>query len=134
LRMTETLLLERSVIERLAGRIKLGIVTGRPGRDAHSFLETHDLHRFFDAVVTMEQAPLKPSPEPVRLALMRLGVDRAWMVGDTPDDMRSARAAGVLPLGVVAPADDPTIARLALVRAGAGRVLEKITDIEELLP
>ena len=42
----------------------------------------------------MEDAPPKPDPQPVRLALARLGVERAWLVGDTPDDMRAARAAG----------------------------------------
>ena len=47
----------------------------------------------------MEDAPAKPSPMPVELALQRLGIRRAWMLGDTPDDIVSARQAGVLPFG-----------------------------------
>jgi phosphoglycolate phosphatase-like HAD superfamily hydrolase len=130
----ETPLVEPAVLKRLSSRFKLGVVTGRPRRDALCFLEKFGLRHLFGAIVTMEQAPLKPSPEPVRLALRQLSVEGAWMVGDTPDDMRSARAAGVLPLAVFAPADNPSVARPALIGAGACRVLTKLEDIEELLP
>ncbi len=131
---TETLLVERSLLERLSTRVKLGIVTGRPRRDANAFLKKNKIAHLFGAVSTMDDGPLKPSPAPVQLALKKLGVERAWMVGDTPDDMRAARGASVLPLGVVAPADDPDVAKMALIRAGAGRILEPISAIEELLP
>ncbi len=42
----------------------------------------------------MEDATPKPDPAPVRLALERLGVATAWMLGDTPDDLAAARGAG----------------------------------------
>ena len=48
----------------------------------------------------MEDAPAKPSPEPVQLALTSLGVTRALMVGDTPDDIKAAVGAGVVGIGV----------------------------------
>ncbi|MHA1568915.1 MAG: HAD-IA family hydrolase, partial [Alphaproteobacteria bacterium] len=51
------------------------------------------------AAICREDGPLKPDPAPVRLALERLGVERAWLVGDAPDDIAAARAAAVLPLG-----------------------------------
>jgi phosphoglycolate phosphatase-like HAD superfamily hydrolase len=54
------------------------------------------------------------------------------MLGDTPDDINAARRAGVVPIGVVAPGDDPTRVRKTL--RNAARVLDKITDIEEMLP
>jgi len=65
----------------------------------------------------------------VRLAIERLGVERAWMLGDTPDDAAAARAAGVLPLAVGGEAD-----AAALHRAGAARVLHDATELEDLLP
>jgi len=133
LRTRETLLIDRGVLARLAARVRLGIVTGRPRRDAAAFLEERGIADLFGAVVTMDDGPAKPDPGPVRLALARLGVERAWLVGDTPDDVRAARAAGVVPLGVVAPADDPATATQALLAAGAARVLGKLEDIEELL-
>jgi HAD superfamily hydrolase (TIGR01548 family) len=134
LRLQESLLVEVDFLRRLAGRLKLGIVTGRPHRDAVRLLQEQGIEELFGAVVTMDDAPLKPDPAPVRLACERLGVQRAWMVGDTPDDMRSACAAGVLALGVIAPGDDPALARTALLAAGAARVLSKLTELEELLP
>ncbi len=48
----------------------------------------------------MDDAPAKPSPEPVLLALKKLNVTRALMVGDTPDDIRAATGAGVVGIGV----------------------------------
>ncbi len=133
-KLKETLLCDRELLERLAARIPLGIVTGRPMVDAREFLERTGIAHLFQALATMEDGPAKPDPAPVRAAIERLGVTRAWMVGDTPDDIRSARAAGVIPLGIVAPADDPDIAKEALIRSGAGRVLINLNELEERLP
>jgi phosphoglycolate phosphatase-like HAD superfamily hydrolase len=82
----------------------------------------------------MEDAPIKPDPAPVRLALERLRVATAWMVGDTPDDLRAARGAGVLPVGVVAPGDDPAGTTTSLRSAGAAAVLTATREILEVLP
>jgi pyrophosphatase PpaX len=52
----------------------------------------------FDAIVTYEDTDRhKPLPDPVHLALRRLGAgaDRAIFVGDSPHDMHAGRAAGV---------------------------------------
>ncbi len=52
----------------------------------------------FDAVVTFEETTRhKPLPDPVFLALERLGAraDSALFVGDSPHDMHAGRAAGV---------------------------------------
>ena len=56
------------------------------------------------------------------------------MVGDTPDDIRAATAAGVLPIGVVAPGPNPTATTAALRESGAATVLGTINDLLELLP
>ena len=133
LRESERLLVGRDVLARLAARLPLGIVTGRPKDEAAWFLEKTGITDLFGAVVCMEDAPLKPDPEPVRVALARLGVQLAWMVGDTPDDLRAAKAAGVLPVGIVAPGDDPANAASALRDAGAATVLGDVTNLEELL-
>jgi histidinol-phosphate aminotransferase len=133
LKANEKLLAPRQMFERLSQRFELAVVTGRPRSDATYFLEINDLTEFFGAVVTMDDGPLKPSPVPMQLAMKQLGVSRAWMIGDTPDDIQSARKASVLPIGVIAPADDPDLARDALISSGAARVLIKPTEIEELL-
>ncbi len=126
----ERLLCPVAVVARLARRLPLGVVTGRPRRDAERFLEHFGLAEHFVGMVCMGEAPAKPDPAPVRLCLEHLGVVRAWMLGDTPDDVRAALGAGVLPLGVVAPGEDSAD---ALRAAGAVRVIVP-TDLEELLP
>jgi HAD superfamily hydrolase (TIGR01548 family) len=134
LRRHERLLVEMEILEALAAKLPLAVVTGRPRRDAERFLSEYGIDRLFETVVTMEDAPVKPDPAPVRIALTKLGVRHAWMVGDTPDDIRAARSASVLPIGIVAPGDDPELARSALAQTGAARILTTVDDLLENLP
>ena len=134
LRESERLLVARDVLSSLADRLPLAIVTGRPREEAEWFLEREGLTALFQAVVCMEDGPLKPDPAPVRTASSRLGVERAWMIGDTPDDIRAAAGAGAVPIGVVAPGPDPTASAVALREAGAATILAAVDDLMELLP
>ncbi|MFF4709601.1 HAD family hydrolase [Streptomyces sp. NPDC001297] len=61
------------------------------------------LSELLDVVVTRQDAPPKPAPDGLHLALSRLDVpaERALFVGDSPTDMTAARAAGVVALGAV---------------------------------
>lgn len=130
----ERALCSRADLERLRARMPLAIVTGRPRADALRFLEHEGLEGVFDVLVAREDAALKPDPAPVRLALERLGVRAAWMVGDTPDDLRAARGAGVVPIGVPAPGcTSPEDTAATLTTAGAARVLASVTELEGLL-
>jgi histidinol-phosphate aminotransferase len=134
LRETESLLGSIDAFNQLASRLPLAIVTGRPRADAERFLDRFGLSPLISARVCMEDGPSKPDPTVVRLALERLGVRRAWMVGDTVDDVRAARAAGVVPIGVIAPQDDPTSTTESLLRAGAACVLGSLDELLEILP
>jgi phosphoglycolate phosphatase-like HAD superfamily hydrolase len=132
LKQAETPLVDAATWARWAEARPLAVVTGRPRVDAVEFLERFGLMEPIKALVTREDGPLKPDPAPVRRAIENLGVSRAWMLGDTPDDLTAARSAGVVPIGVIAPGDDPTSARERLRRAA--RILDKTTDLEEMLP
>lgn len=127
LKMRESLIPDPSLLERWSRRLPLGIVTARPRKDAVEFLDRFDAAGYFETVVTREDAPSKPDPAPVRLALQRLGVERAWMFGDTRDDLMAARDAGVVPIGVTVPGDD----RSAL--AMAARIVSSVDEIQEVL-
>ncbi|MGB8360361.1 MAG: HAD-IA family hydrolase, partial [Acidimicrobiia bacterium] len=96
-----------------------------------TFLDRFGLCGAFATVVTRDDAALKPDPAPVRLAMQRLGVRHAWMVGDTVDDIEAARGAGAVPVGVIAPGEDPETARRGL--RGAARILDSIDQLEEVL-
>lgn len=130
LRERESLLVPREVLGAIADRAQLAIVTGRPRADAERFLSRFGIADLFRAVVVREDARLKPDPEPVLVALRRLGVTSAWMLGDTVDDIRAARGAEVVPIGVQAPAECD---EGALFDAGASLVLENAGEILGLL-
>ncbi len=97
-----TALARPEVVAALTARVPLAVVTGCPRRLAESVLARHGFAPFVRALVAAEDAPGKPDPAPVRLALQRLGVQRAWLVGDNDGDLVAARAAGVVPIGCAA--------------------------------
>jgi histidinol-phosphate aminotransferase len=136
LRETERALWGRAGLEafKRSRGVKLAIVTGRPRADAERFLREHDLAGCFESVVCMEDGPSKPDPAVVRLAMARLGVTRGWMIGDTVDDVRAARGAGVVPIGVCPPGEELERSRATLQGAGAARVLERAEQLRELEP
>ncbi len=75
--------------------LRSGLVTRNSRKSAE--LIQHRLGLSFDAVVTREDAPPKPAPDPVWLACRRMGVapERALFVGDFELDMQAGRRAGV---------------------------------------
>src|SRR5256712_11393667 len=89
LRERERLIVPRALLERLAKRLPLAVVTGRPREEARWFLERAGIADLFRAVVSMEDTARKPDPAPVHPALTPLGVLRAGMIGNTPDHVRA---------------------------------------------
>jgi HAD superfamily hydrolase (TIGR01509 family) len=71
-----------------------GLVTRNSRKSVELVLARHGFR--FDAVVTREDAPPKPSPEPVWLACRQMGLDPAEVVfvGDFELDMLAGRRAG----------------------------------------
>jgi len=134
LRESESLIVDRSALEELAKKYPLAVVTGRPRDEAAWFLEHVGISDLFNTTVCLEDGPNKPDPTPVRIALERLGLERAWMVGDTPDDIRAASAAGVLPIGTIAPAADPESNSEALIGSGAVAIIDNVAALPEMLP
>ena len=89
----------KELIRELKGRgCKLGLVTSRLRKTTMQGLEKYGLAEFFDAVVTADDTSKhKPDPEPVNIALEKLGSrpENSIMVGDTMFDILCARNAGV---------------------------------------
>lgn len=108
----------------------MGIVTSKVGFMAERALEHVGLARYMRCVIASDSTTKhKPDPEPVLMALERLGCgpSEALFVGDSPYDMQVARAAGVHALGVAWGA----FSTRALYDAGAESILQRP---EELLP
>lgn len=79
-------------------QIKLGIVTSKIRVTALRGLQLFNLDSYFDIIIAMEDTTIhKPNPEPVLLAMDRLGAsaEHCLMVGDSPHDLVSAQKAGI---------------------------------------
>lgn len=88
----------QTVRELSAAGYRLAIVTGKRRRYALMGLSYCGLEPYFEVVITPESTDRgKPHPEPVEAALRGLGAEanRSFLVGDSPHDIASARAAGV---------------------------------------
>lgn len=91
------------VLERLAqAGFAMGVVTSKSAPVARRGLERYGLERFFDAVVAMEDTDRhKPEPDPLLRAAGLLGREagRCAYVGDAPQDILAAKAAGMVSVG-----------------------------------
>lgn len=113
------------LFERLAACWKLAVFTGRQKWEAEMTLERCAPGIVFDPIIGMHEVKrLKPDPEGL-LAIP--GV--SWYVGDTVDDARCARAAGVPFIGI---AHDEVLATLQKAE-GAAAVVPDINGIEEVI-
>lgn len=116
-------------VQALAARRPLGVVTSCPRRLAEAVLVRHGFLPFVRALVAAEDAPAKPDPAPVQLALQRLGVAAAWLLGDNPEDLAAARGAGVVPIGRA----DGAPWQERLRAAGAARVVGSLAELRDAL-
>ena len=103
------------VISALADRgHQMAVVTSKASPIAHQSLAFVGLDHFFPVVVGYDDtARHKPDPEPVRVALSRLGVspDDAVFVGDSPHDILAGNAADVMTIAALwGPFDRETLA------------------------
>jgi HAD superfamily hydrolase (TIGR01548 family) len=121
----ETLIPMVETLRELRKRSKtgMGIVTGRPRRDCEKFLRDFQLTELFAVTYCMEDGPSKPDHYPVTRTCELLGVTpdpSVVLVGDTPDDIRAAVAAGCTGVGVVTPdgtVDSPLVDAMKSVGA-----------------
>ena len=76
----------------------LGIVTSRTRESALRYMDMFDITSYFDDLVTCDDTTVhKPNPEPLLLAMSRLGAapEESLMIGDSPFDIKCANNAGV---------------------------------------
>ncbi|ASB54796.1 MULTISPECIES: pyrophosphatase PpaX [Bacillus] len=107
---------------------QLGIVTTKLRDTVNMGLKLTGIGAFFDTVVTLDDVKHpKPDPEPVRLALSRLGCDpsEAIMVGDNYHDVMAGKNAGTKSAGVAWTIKGPQ----ALSAYEPDYMLEKMSDL-----
>jgi len=132
----EKWLLSAELLADLASRYSLGVVTGRPREEAEHVLRRHDSGEHIKVLVALEDMGehQKPHPNGLELAKQKLAVHRAIYLGDTVDDMKAAKAAGMRAVGVLAPqAQQDKGMETLLIAEGASSVLRSINQLKEVL-
>jgi HAD superfamily hydrolase (TIGR01509 family) len=105
----------RELLERLRGKVPLGLVSNSPLRFVRRSIELAGFEHFFDVVLSAhEVAAPKPAPDPYLEACRRLGVEPGPAVialEDSPTGVAAARAAGLTVIGI------PSVEGVALEEA-----------------
>ena len=123
------------VLEDLAKVVSLAIFTGRVKYEADATLGRYAVGIPFDPIVTDDNVTLpKPAPDGLELIKLRFPQKQLWYLGDTVDDARSSRAAGVPFIGVSTP-HNPRHEEItaSLVELGAFTVISDINELPALV-
>lgn len=118
------------VIDTLSGIAKRkAVVTNKLVRMAEKVVTALGMADHIDFIVGSDSTPkMKPDPAPLHLTLEKFGVapDKTVMVGDTVDDILSAKAAGVISCGVSYGFGQ----REDLEDAGADIIIDSFSDLK----
>ena len=132
----EVWLPRNGLLESLASRYRLALFTGRLQQEAAITLRRYASNIHFEPIIAAEDVREgKPAPEGLHVIRQRTGAQQMIYIGDTVDDARCSRAAGVPFIGIAAP-DNPLHAELANLLRGEGAmaVLDDVNQIEGALP
>lgn len=122
----------RHVLQTLAKRFRLGLVSSGSSWRVRSQIRAFGLEPFFAVKVFGDRVPhRKPHPLQLQLALRQLGFEPGSCVyiGDAPQDVKMARRAGVAVVGVLE--HSPVPERLREARPNA--LIKTISALPELL-
>jgi pyrophosphatase PpaX len=95
--------MEDVIVQLHEGGRRLGVVTAKRRATVELAFARVPIAHLFDTVVGGDETEKhKPDPEPLLLAARRLGIDPATAayVGDSPFDIRAAKAAGMFAVAV----------------------------------
>ena len=115
-----------------AAGVQIGVATSKRRISAENTLRAAGLDGLLEVTVAMEDTTAhKPGPEPLLLALERLGAkpEQAAYVGDAVVDVQAARAAGMTAIAVTWGAAD----RVALEGAGPDHLVDSVAELQALL-
>ena len=125
---------QEGLFDRLGDRHRLAVFTGRFQEEAQVTLKRFAPAVFDPVIGADDVAALKPNPDGLLKILAMVSADRVFYFGDTVDDARSARAAGVPFIGIAGPNTPRRDETVEVLRAhGAIAVLSSINEIEKAI-
>jgi len=121
-------------LEKLAETFRFAVFTGRMKEEAQLTLDRFAQGLVFDPVVGMNDVEShKPDPEGLLRITAKYPGAQTFYVGDTVDDARAAKAAGVPFIGIAAPSNPRYIDLVFLFQEiGAHAIVDDINYLEEV--
>jgi HAD superfamily phosphatase len=122
------------VLEKLSQAFRFALFTGRPKFEAQLTLDRFASHLVFDPIVGMDEvSDHKPAPEGLLKIRAASGDGKLFYIGDTVDDARCARAAGIPFVGIAAPSNPLYLDLVFLFQEeGAWAIVDDINYLEEV--
>ncbi len=127
---TEDWLMPAALFEKLKHRYRLMVVTGRP-RDEYGPVWQSRLDPLVECCVCQDDydgLPRKPAPDVLKRTMRETGITGGIYVGNSVDDMRAAKGAGLKAIGVTS-----THEAQLLSEAGADTIIESMNDLRKVL-
>ncbi|MCU1275870.1 MAG: superfamily [Bryobacterales bacterium] len=123
------------LFERLAETFRLAVFTGRLRWEAELTLNRCAPHLAFAPIIGCDDVTRpKPAPEGLLKVCAQCLPKRRWYIGDTVDDARCAREAGVPFIGIAAPSNPRYAELVSVLKAEkAIAILDDINQIEPVL-
>ena len=121
-----------ALMELRSMNLKLAIVTNNCLKATELTLSKLKIGKFFELIVARDHVKtMKPNPDPINYALLRLNLrgDEVVMVGDSVIDVKAALRAGVIPVGIAS----GVATREVLVENGAKYVIDCIGELPSLI-
>ena len=129
--LRERWIAQPGLFDRLTAQMNCAVFTGRLRWEAELTLQRFAPDTFHPVIGADDVSRPKPNPEGILKIREMLPHNRVWYAGDTVDDARSARAAGVPFIGIAAPSGLRREELVALFHAeGAQAVIGDINEIE----
>ncbi len=132
----EELLFDKELFEELSQEYNLSIFTGRLKHEALFAVEKFKLDSIFYPIITTDDIPEgmgKPNPYGLNLTRQNIIAEKFYYFGDTPDDMKAAKDAGYIGIGVLPPQDKSSELESILKSNGAKLVIKSVNDIKNIL-
>ena len=136
LMLREKWVAREGVLESLQTKFNFAVFTGRPKPDAQLTLKRFAGVLPFDPIVGMyEVQKHKPDPEGLQQIAAANPDTKLYYIGDTVDDARCAKAAGVPFIGITSPSNSRYLDLVFLFQAeNAHAIIDDINYLEEVLP
>ncbi len=130
----EPLLIDRNLLKDLSKKYVLAVFTGRNKKEADYALRANGIKKYFSKTIAMEDVTKrKPNPEGLLKIANGWKTKDAYYFGDMIDDMQAAKAAKIIPIGVLPPQDKSKNMRRLLAKSGAQSIINNINQIRGAL-